>query len=84
MKTKTIVEKRRKNIDIPLDILRNLSIRAAAEGRSVKAFIENVLILEANSLTDEEIYRKLVSAKPDGNVYLNEQEQENFENWLGV
>ena len=84
MKTKAILEKKRKNIDIPIDIFRNLSIRAAAEGKSLKAFIENILILEANALSDEEIYRTLVFSKPAGNEYLSEQEQANFENWLGV
>ena len=80
----SVVEKKRKNIDIPIDTFRNLSIRAASEGRSLKSFIENLLVMEANSLNDEELYGYLVKSKPQGNVYLNETEQNEFENWLGI
>ena len=79
-----IVKKKRKNIDIPIDTFRNLSIRAASEGISLKSFIENLLVMEANSLSDEELYHCLVKNKPQGDVYLNETEQSEFENWLGI
>jgi len=79
-----VIEKKRKNIDIPIDIFRNLSIRAASEGRSLKSFIENLLIVEANTMSDEQLYRFLVKNKPQGDVYLNETEQNEFESWLGV
>jgi hypothetical protein len=79
-----VVEKKRKNIDIPIDTFRNLSIRAVSEGKSLKSFIENLLIMEANSLNDEELYHFLIKNKPQGNVYLNETEQNEFENWLGI
>jgi len=78
------VEKKRKNIDIPIDVFQHLSIRAAAEGKSLKSFIENLLVMEANAVSDEEMYRFLVKNKPQGNVYLNTTEQNEFENWLGV
>ena len=74
-----VVEKRRKNIDIPIDTFRNLSIRAVSEGKSLKSFIENLLVMEANALSDEELYHYLVNNKPQGNVYLNETEQNEFE-----
>ena len=80
----TVVEKKRKNIDIPMPAFRTLSIRAVAEGRSLKAFIENLLVMEANAMSDEELYRFLSEKKPQGAVYLNESEQKEFENWLGV
>jgi len=79
-----LVEKKRKNIDIPIDTFRNLSIRAASEGKSLKSFIENLLIMESNYLSDEELYDYLVKKKPQGDVYLNETEQNEFENWLGI
>jgi hypothetical protein len=79
-----VVEKKRKNIDIPIDTFRNLSIRAVSEGKSLKSFIENLLVMEANSLNDEELYHFLIKNKPQGNVYLNETEQNEFENWLGI
>ena len=49
-----VVEKKRKNIDIPIDTFRNLSIRAVSEGKSFKAFIENLLVMEANAMSDVE------------------------------
>jgi hypothetical protein len=47
-------------------------------------FIENLLISEAKAVSDEELYRYLVETKPNGSVYLNETEQKDFENWLGI
>jgi hypothetical protein len=79
-----VVEKKRKNIDIQIDVFRNLSIRAVSEGKSLKSFIENLLVMEANTVSDEELYHFLVKNKPQGDVYLNEAEQNEFENWLGV
>jgi hypothetical protein len=79
-----IVEKKRKNIDIPVDTFRNLSIRAASEGRSLKSFIENLLVMEASAVSDEELYHFLVKNKPQGSVYLNEADQGEFEKWLGI
>jgi hypothetical protein len=79
-----VVAKKRKNIDIPIDIFRHLSVRAASEGRSLKSFIENLLVMEANTVSDEEIYHFLVKNKPQGDIYLNETEQNEFEKWLGI
>jgi hypothetical protein len=78
------IEKKRKNIDIPTDIFRNLSFRAVSEGKSLKSYIENLLVMEANTVSDEELYRFLVANKPQGDVYLNKAEQSEFENWLVV
>ena len=76
------IQKKRKNIDIPIDTFRILSIKAAANGKSLKAFIEYVLISEANVVNDEELYKYLLDTKPEGNVYLDETEQKEFEDWL--
>ena len=83
MSTLTI-QKKRKNIDLPIDTFLNLSIKAASEGTNLKSFIENLLIMEANMISDEHLYRILTETKPDGNVYLNPTEQNEFENWLGI
>ena len=79
-----VVEKKRKNIDIPIDTFRALSIRAASEGKSLKSFIENLLVMEATAMSDEELYHFLFKNKPQGSVYLNETEQSEFENCLGI
>ena len=76
------VQKKRKNIDIPIDTFRSLSIKAAADGKSLKAFIEYLLIREANAISDEDLYKYLLNTKPDGNTYLNETKQKDFEDWL--
>jgi hypothetical protein len=76
------VSAKRKLIDIPDDTFRKLSIMAAAEGNSLKAFIENLLIAEASFVNDEEIYRELLLAEPEGKVMASEEEQNAFEQWL--
>lgn len=45
-----LLQKKRKNIDLTEDTLRRLSILAAAQGNSLKAYIENVLTAKANSI----------------------------------
>lgn len=52
MATITLIKKR-KNIDLPVETLQKLSIMAASQGKSLKAFIENLLITKANSLAFE-------------------------------
>ena len=44
---------KRKNIDLPTDVLQKLSIMAVAQGKSLKAYIESVLISRANSIAIE-------------------------------
>jgi len=78
------VSAKRKLIDIPDDTFRKLSIMAAAEGNSLKAFIENLLITEASFVNDEEIYRELLQSEPDGKIMASEEEQDAFEKWLKV
>ena len=45
----TTLNIKRKNIDLPSDILRKLSIMAAATGKSLKKYIEETMIEKANS-----------------------------------
>lgn len=49
----TALNIKRKNIDLPVDTLQKLSIMAAAQGKSLKKFIETILISKADSLTVE-------------------------------
>ncbi len=77
----TVIVKR-KLIDIPEDTFRKLSIMAAAEGNSLKAFIENLLITEASFVNDEEIYRELLLVEPEGKILASAEEQKAFEKWL--
>ena len=44
---------KRKNIDLPVDVLQKLSMMAVAQGRSLKAYIEQLLIAKANSFSIE-------------------------------
>jgi hypothetical protein len=76
------IQKKRKNIDIPINTFRCLSIKAAANGKSLKSFIECLLIKEANVANDNELYKYLLDTKPEGNVYLDETKQKEFEDWL--
>ncbi len=82
METKAI--KKRKIIDIPEDTFKRLSMRAAAEGKNLKSFIENLLTVEANSMTDEDIYRELLKTEPEGKEPATKEEEKDFRNWLGV
>ncbi|MBW9280195.1 hypothetical protein [Bacteroides fragilis] len=47
------LQKKRKNIDLPVDTLQKLSIMAASQGKSLKAFIENLLVSKADTLKIE-------------------------------
>ena len=73
---------KRKLIDIPEETFRKLSIMAAAEGNSLKAFIEKLLITEASFVNDEEIYRELLLSEPEGKILASVEEQMAFEKWL--
>ncbi len=41
---------KRKNIDLPAETLQKLSIMAVAQGKSLKKFIETILIAKADSV----------------------------------
>jgi predicted DNA-binding protein len=49
----TSLKKKRKNIDLPTETFTKLSILASAQGKSLKAYIENILISKADSLKVE-------------------------------
>lgn len=41
---------KRKNIDLPVDALQKLSLMAVAQGKSLKAYIESILISKAETI----------------------------------
>lgn len=49
----TTLNIKRKNIDLPVDTLQKLSLMAVAQGKSLKNFIETILIAKANSVVVE-------------------------------
>lgn len=59
------LEKKRKNIDLPVDTLQKLSIMAVSQGKSVKAFIEHILVSKANTLEIE-----ISNPSPSGDPYF--------------
>ena len=74
--------RKKKLIELPEDTLKRLSFMAVSEGKSLKAFIENLLITEAKTMNDEDLY--LVETRPEGKVYLSDKEKEDFEKSLGI
>lgn len=44
---------KRKNIDLPIETLQKLSLMAVAQGKSLKAYIEYILISKANGIAVE-------------------------------
>ena len=76
--------KRRKVIDIPEQTFRTLSVRAAASGTNLKAFIEKMLVDYADSADDSHLYAYLCEKRPEGKDMLNEEETKSFEDWLGL
>ena len=49
----TTLNIKRKNIDLPVETLQKLSIMAVAQGKSLKKYIETILISKANSISVE-------------------------------
>ena len=74
----------RKLIDIPEDVFRTLSVKAAAMGTSLKKLIEEIIIREAEDMDDAEVYKYLVATRREGKVMLSESEQDEFERKMGI
>ena len=49
----TAINLKRKNIDLPVETLQKLSIMAAAQGKSLRKYIETLLIAKADSVSIE-------------------------------
>ena len=71
-------------IDIPDEVFKTLNIKAAAMGTNLKKLIEDIISQEASDMEDAEVYRYLVSTRPEGQEVLSEQEQEDFERLMGI
>lgn len=69
MATMTL-EKKRKNIDLPVDVLQRWSVLAASQGKSLKAFIEHLLVVKANSISVE----VLENPSPSGDSFFEDAE----------
>jgi hypothetical protein len=68
--TTIVSDRKRKNIDLPVETLQKLSIMAASQGKSLKAFIENLLVTKANSLSAEVD----TNPSPSGDPWFNDPE----------
>lgn len=60
---------KRKNIDLPSDAWKKLSIMAAAQGKSLKAFVESLLKAKADALTLEVV---TANPSPSGDWYFED------------
>lgn len=49
----TSLDIKRKNIDLPSEVIQKLSLMAISQGKSLKSFIESILISKADSLSIE-------------------------------
>lgn len=83
-KETAVLPNRRKVIDLKGDTFRSLSLMAANKGTNLKRLIEGLLDNVAEDYDDSKAYAWLVENRPDGQVFLNENEKKDFENWLGV
>ena len=84
MKTTTLSPSKRKIIDLDDTTFKTLSIMAIEEGTNLKNYIEKLLSDIAYNYEDSKLYAKLNKERPEGHVILNQQEKDDFENWLGV
>jgi hypothetical protein len=79
----SIVNKKRKNIDLTEDTFRALSVLASANGKNLKTFIEGILDDEAKMLNEEIIYREFLK-DPESHEVVSAEEKAAFENWLKI
>lgn len=77
-----IIPKKRKVIDIPEDIFKYLSIKAAANGMNLKRYIENLIAKDVEDIDDSATYRQLIKNDPEGLSPASEEEQQAFRKWL--
>ena len=75
---------KRKIINLDEATFKTLSIMAIEEGTNLKNYIEKLLSDIAYNYEDSKHYAKLNKERPEGHVILNQQEKDDFENWLGV
>ena len=66
----TTLNIKRKNIDLPVETFQKLSLMAVAQGKSLKKFIESILISKANSVSVE----VSENPSPSGDPWFNDPE----------
>ena len=66
----TALNIKRKNIDLPVETLQKLSLMAVAQGKSLKNYIETILIAKANTVTVE----VSENPSPSGDTWFNDPE----------
>ena len=74
------IEKKKKLLDLPEDVITALSVQAAREGKSAKAYMENLLISAAQDLEDVAASK----SQPEGHVMVSEAEKKAFEQKYGL
>ena len=60
--------KQRKAVDIPVDAIRSLAIAAAAKGISLKKYMENIILEQANNIN-----AALGNPSPSGDPYFSDE-----------
>lgn len=65
----TTLNIKRKNIDLPVETLQKLSIMAAAQGKSLKKYIENILISKADAVS----VTVIENPSPSGDEWFDNQ-----------
>ncbi len=76
--------KKRKVIDIPENVFKYLSIKAAANGMNLKKYIENLIAKDVEDIDDSATYQQLIKTDSEGLSPASEEEQEQFRKWLGI
>ena len=61
---------KRKNIDLPIETLQKLSLMAITQGRSLKSYIESILIAKASSITIDVVE----NPSPSGDEWFLDEE----------
>lgn len=79
-----ITPKRRKVIDIPENVFKYLSIKAAANGMNLKKYIENLIAKDVEDIDDSTTYEQLKKSDPAGLSAASEKEQQEFRKWLNI
>lgn len=78
------IEKKKKLLDLPEDVIITLSVQAAREGKSAKAYMEKLLISAAEDLEDVTTYSFLSKTQPEGHIMVSEAEKNAFEQKYGL
>lgn len=66
----TSLNLKRKNIDLPVETLQKLSLMAVAQGKSLKKYIETILISKAETISVE----VSENPSPSGDPWFNDPE----------